>query len=257
MRLVGRRGWRGSGLTRFRARRWRAGRLFGRCARRLASRFSHIVGFIETRTFEHHAGLSGNDTVDRLSGRWTHGKGILRHTLLAFERGPVRASVNVGGHLVRCVYRCESCGTHIGSPRRACMARTAAFPISGLRGLILRFARVGWTRFVSKTTYHRFKGSTQIEVPVNPVWPNASTLMQSPAEVYPVRLRVSQPIARLCTPGFTRCRHERMRSADTTRTPWSLTPSRNNILANAAISSIEANNPACPAVPPSVNAVSS
>src|SRR5688572_5996710 len=56
-------------------------------------------------------------------------------------------------------------------------------------------SRVGFTRFVSSTTNRSSSGSIQIEVPVKPVWPKASSVRNRPAEE--PSLGVSQPSARL------------------------------------------------------------
>src|SRR6185312_9879803 len=56
-------------------------------------------------------------------------------------------------------------------------------------------SRVGSTRLVSRMTKRSRAGSIQIEVPVNPVWPNARCDSRWPAELFP--LGTSHPRARL------------------------------------------------------------
>ena len=58
---------------------------------------------------------------------------------------------------------------------------TASWSI-GLTFAIFMFARVGWTLFVRKITASDRSGSTQMDVPVNPVWPNDEAEKRSPAE---------------------------------------------------------------------------
>src|SRR5574341_205426 len=60
----------------------------------------------------------------------------------------------------------------------------AATTISATRlrtAKIRTFTRVGWTRFVSRMMNKSLSGSIQIDVPVNPVCPNATAVSFVPA----------------------------------------------------------------------------
>src|SRR5207245_3320486 len=59
------------------------------------------------------------------------------------------------------------------------------------------FARVGFTRFVSRTMKRSRSGSIHIDVPVKPVWPNERRESFAPALEYPESDGVSQPSARV------------------------------------------------------------
>src|SRR5512135_364224 len=90
-------------------------------------------------------------------------------------------------------YRLLSIGYRLlaaSSARSATRRRT-----SRMRSLF----RVGYTRLVRRMTNRSWSGSTQMDVPVKPVCPNAWAERRSPALEF--SLGVSQPSARLEKPG--------------------------------------------------------
>ena len=87
-----------------------------------------------------------------------------------------------------------------------------------------RFWRVGFTRFVNRMTNRSREGSTQIDVPVNPVCPNAGRVSRCPAEFVP--LGVSHPSARFESMESCTVVNRRIVAADTMRAPSSVPPLR-------------------------------
>src|SRR6185437_5869090 len=89
------------------------------------------------------------------------------------------------------VHRGEEGDGEVGTARS--YTRTTASASVVRTPPIRRFWRVGLTRFVNKMTNRSREGSTQIDVPVNPVCPKAGRVMRCPAEFVP--LGVSHPSA--------------------------------------------------------------
>ena len=118
-------------------------------------------------------------------------------------------------------------------------------------------ARVGLTRFVSRMMNRSRSGSSQIDVPVKPVWPNARRDSRVPALEYPESEGVSQPSARV-EPGTTCWR--RVNSAIVSaRISCSVSqaPPFSSSAAKRDRSRAFENSPALPDTPPSRAALSS
>ena len=85
---------------------------------------------------------------------------------------------------------------------------TASASCSATRAPIFVLLRVGFTRLLSRMMKTSSFGSIQIDVPVKPVWPNASSGMRWPAEFVTVGLLPPErAIVRLCR--VVNCRDRR------------------------------------------------
>src|SRR5439155_14128338 len=153
-----------------------------------------------------------------------------------------------------------------GHGRGSVRASTTRSATKGRTFRIFVFARVGWTRLVSRMTNRSRSGSSQIDVPVNPVCPKACAKSLVPA--LECSEGVSQPRARE-EPGGKSWRRVNCSTKDGGRRRRSeedgdclprLPPTSSDLLrpsltssnhsANRAKSPAVLNNPACPEIPP-------